>query len=171
MKKNFHIALIALFLAVIILPAAFVFAGEDRTFSDNENRMLQTAPCLRLTASSTAAFRIKITDYISDQFPARHMDAARLAGQKSFAGFKDIGGAYLGSDGYYMEKITPDKVDETNLRRNIGLVSDFVQSRRKTTMLLVPATGTVMSDKLPRRTRRCMTPKSSITRSKAQCRT
>lgn len=42
--KKFHIALIALFLAVIILPAAFVFAGEDRTFSDNENRMLQTAP-------------------------------------------------------------------------------------------------------------------------------
>ncbi len=44
--KKFHIALIALFLAVIILPAAFVFAGEDRTFSDNENRMLQTAPKL-----------------------------------------------------------------------------------------------------------------------------
>ena len=148
--KKFHIALIALFLAVIILPAAFVFAGEDRTFSDNENRMLQTAPKLTFDSILDGSFQNKITDYISDQFPARDTWTQLGSQVKKLAGFKDIGGAYLGSDGYYMEKITPDKVDETNLRRNIGLVSDFVQSCGvKTTMLLVPATGTVMSDKLP----------------------
>ena len=148
--KKFHIALIALFLAVIILPAAFVFAGEDRTFSDNENRMLQTAPKLTFDSILDGSFQNKITDYISDQFPARDTWTQLGSQVKKLAGFKDIGGAYLGSDGYYMEKITPDKVDETNLNRNIGLVSDFVQACGvKTTMLLVPATGTVMSDKLP----------------------
>ena len=130
--KKFHIALIALFLAVIILPAAFVFAGEDRTFSDNENRMLQTAPKLTFDSILDGSFQNKITDYISDQFPARDMWTALGTDAKKLLGFKDIGGAYLGGDGYYMEKITHDI---------------------PTTMLLVPATGTVMSDKLPEHAR------------------
>ncbi len=149
--KKLHIALIALFLAVIVLPSAFVFAGEDRTFSDNENRMLQTAPELTLSSILDGSFQNRITDYISDQFPARDTWTQLGTEIKKLLGFKDIGGAYLGEDGYYIEKITPDSVDEKNLRRNISLVSDFTSANKDipATMLLVPATGTVMSDKLP----------------------
>ncbi len=150
--KKFHIALIALFLTAIILPSVLVFTGEDKTFSDNENRMLQTEPKLTLSSVLDGSFQSKITDYISDQFPARDMWTALGTDAKKLLGFKDIGGAYLGGDGYYMEKITPDKIDEKNLRRNLMLVSDFVSANKDipTTMLLVPATGTVMSDKLPK---------------------
>ena len=148
--KKFHIALIALFLAVVILPAAFVFCGSDKTFSDNENRTLQTAPKLTLDSVLDGSFQSELTDYISDQFPARDTWTQLGTRLKKLVGFKDIGGAYLGSDGYYIEKITPDKIDEANLKRNLYLVSDFIDAcDRKTTMLLVPATGTVMSDKLP----------------------
>ena len=150
--KKFHIALILLFLAVIILPSVLVFAGEDKTFSDNENRMLQTAPELTVSSILDGSFQDKITDYISDQFPARDTWTELGTDVKKLLGFKDIGGAYLGEDGYYMEKITPDKIDEKNLRRNLMLVSDFLDANKDVTatMLLVPATGTVMSDKLPR---------------------
>ena len=153
--KKFHIALIALFLTAIILPSVLVFTGEDKTFSDNENRMLQTEPKLTLSSVLDGSFQSKITDYISDQFPARDMWTALGTDAKKLLGFKDIGGAYLGGDGYYMEKITPDKIDEKNLRRNLMLVSDFVSANKDipTTMLLVPATGTVMSDKLPEHAR------------------
>ena len=153
--KKFHIALIALFLTAIILPSVLVFTGEDKTFSDNENRMLQTEPKLTLSSVLDGSFQSKITDYISDQFPARDMWTALGTDAKKLLGFKDIGGAYLGGDGYYMEKITPDRIDEKNLRRNLMLVSDFVSANKDipTTMLLVPATGTVMSDKLPEHAR------------------
>ncbi len=149
--KKFHIALISLFLAVIVLPSVFVFAGKDRTFSDNENRMLQTAPELSWNSIVSGSFQEKITSYISDQFPARDTWTQLGTEIKKLAGFKDIGGAYLGRDGYYMEKITPDAVDMDNLRRNLGIVSDFAAENEglPVTVLLVPATGTVMSDKLP----------------------
>ena len=148
--KKFYIALIALFLAVIILPSAFVFAGSDKPFSDNENRTLQIAPKLTLDSVLSGSFQSELTDYISDQFPARDTWTQLGTKLKKLVGFKDIGGAYLGSDGYYIEKITPDKVDEENLKRNLALVADFSKScNKETTMLLVPATGTVMSDKLP----------------------
>lgn len=149
--KKFHIALIALFLAVIALPAVLVFAGEDKTFSDNENRMLQTAPELSVNSILSGSFQEKITSYISDQFPARDTWTRLGTGIKKLAGFKDIGGAYLGRDGYYMEKITPDDINDETLRRNLGLIKDFTEKNADVpaTMLLVPATGTVMSDKLP----------------------
>ena len=148
--KKLYIAFIALFLAMVILPSAFVFLGEDRSFSDNENRMLQTAPELRGDDILSGRFQEKLTDYISDQFPARDVWTELGTRIKKAAGFKDIGGAYLGSDGYYMEKITPEDVDERKFASNLALIDDFVrESDVPASVLLVPATGTVMGDKLP----------------------
>ena len=149
--KKFHIALIAVFIAIITLPAVFVFAGTDKEFSENENRMLQTAPVLSLDNILSGSFQEKITDYISDQFPARDTWTRLGTDVKKLAGFKDIGGAYLGDDGYYMEKLTPEDVNETNLRSNLGIIDEFAKKNEgiPVTMLLVPATGTVMDDKLP----------------------
>ena len=149
--KKFHIALIAVFIAIITLPAVFVFAGTDKEFSENENRMLQTAPVLSLDNILSGSFQEKITDYISDQFPARDTWTRLGTDVKKLAGFKDIGGAYLGDDGYYMEKLTPEDVNETNLRSNLVMIDEFAKKNEgiPVTMLLVPATGTVMDDKLP----------------------
>lgn len=149
--KKLRVAFIALFLVIIALPAVLVFAGEDKDFSDNENRMLQTAPKLSLDSVLDGSFQNKITGYISDQFPSRDTWTQLGTEIKKLLGFKDIGGAYLGEDGYYIEKITPESVSDENLRRNLQLVGDFTQANADipTTMLLVPATGTVMDDKLP----------------------
>lgn len=149
--KKLHIVLIAVFAVIITLPAIFVFAGTDKEFSENENRMLQTAPELSLDSVLSGGFQEKITAYISDQFPARDTWTRLGTDVKKLAGFKDIGGAYLGDDGYYMEKITPESINEANLRTNLGLVGEFLRKNSEipATMLLVPATGTVMDDKLP----------------------
>lgn len=149
--KKFHIVFIVLFITLIVLPTVLVFAGEDIQFSDNENRMLQTAPDLSLDSVLDGSFQEKITAYISDQFPARDTWTALGTDIKKLLGFKDIGGAYLGEDGYYIEKITPDDVDEQNLGRNLMLIGEFTDKNPDVpmTVLLVPAAGTVMSEKLP----------------------
>ena len=150
--KKLYTALIALFLAMITLPAILVFAGSDKTFSDNENRALQTSPKLSISAVLDGSFQDKITKYISDQFPARDTWMRLGTEIKKLAGYKDIGGAYLGRDGYYMEKITPEDIDTRNFSRNLMLIDNFAakQDGIKTTALFVPATGTVMDDKLPK---------------------
>ncbi len=148
--KKLYITFIALFLAIIVLPAAFVFMGEDKSFSDNENRMLQTAPKLSTSEILSGRFQEKLTEYISDQFPARDVWTELGTQVKKAAGFKDIGGAYLGADGYYMEKITPNDVDGRKFATNLMLINDFAADCGvPTSVLLVPATGTVESDKLP----------------------
>lgn len=112
MVKKLHITLIALFFAIITLPAVLVLAGNDKDFSENENRMLQTAPELSLDSVLSGNFQEELTSYISDQFPARDTWTSLGTDVKKLAGFKDIGGAYLGKDGYYIEKLTPESVNE-----------------------------------------------------------
>ena len=150
--KKFYVTFIALFLAAMILPAAFVFASEDRSFSDNENRALQTAPAVRGDDILSGDFQEKLTSYLSDQFPARDKLTALGAQIKKAAGFKDIGDAYLGTDGYYIQKITDEDTDYTQFKNNLGIVQEFADKNadKSTSLLLVPATGTVLSDKLPK---------------------
>ena len=150
--KKLYIAFIAAFLAIIILPAVFVFTTADKTFSDNENRMLQTAPELNWKSISKGDFQEELTAYISDQFPARDTWTALGTNVKKLMGFKDIGGAYLGSDGYYFEKITEKDINEPLFRVNLTQMNDFAakNSGIPTTALLIPAAGTVMQDKLPK---------------------
>lgn len=150
--KKFYVTFIALFLAAIIIPSVLVFAGEDRSFSDNENRVLQTAPELRTEDILDGVFQEKITDYISDQFPARDKLTALGAEIKKLIGFKDIGDAYLCDDGYYIQKITEDDIDEEQYEKNLGIIKDFAEANmdKNVTVLLIPATGTVLRDKLPK---------------------
>lgn len=150
--KKFYVTFIALFLAAIILPSVFVFAGEDRSFSENENRMLQTAPEIRTEDILDGRFQENITSYISDQFPARDKFTTLGAEIKKLAGFKDIGGAYLGSDGYYIEKITPSDIDYAKLEQNLGIIKSFAanNSDKNVSMLFIPATGAALKEKLPK---------------------
>lgn len=67
----------------------------------------------------------------------------------------DIGGAYVGKDGYDFEKITPEDVDEKQIARNVKAVQDFFAKasenveKDRISFLLVPSSGLVMADKLP----------------------
>ena len=150
--KKFYLTFIALFLAAIILPSVFVFAAEDKAFSDNENRVLQTAPKLKGDDILSGAFQEKLTSWISDQFPARDKLTALGAKIKKTAGYKDIGDAYLCADGYYIQKITPEDTDPAQFEKNLGIVQEFADKNadKSISLLLVPATGTVLSDKLPK---------------------
>lgn len=149
--KKLHITLIVLFFVVIALPAVLVFAGNDKTFSENENRTLQTAPELSFESVLSGSFQEKLTAYISDQFPSRDTWTSLGTSVKKLVGFKDIGGAYLGRDGYYIEKLTPESVNEKRFKSNLEIVNDFAKNNPNAavTVLLVPSTGTVMNDKLP----------------------
>lgn len=150
MKKH-YIIFIVLFAALIVLPAVWVFASEDISFSDNENRMLQTAPELSGETVLSGRFQDDLNEYITDQFPARDTWTALGSRIKVLSGMKDIGGAYMGKDGSYIEMITEDSVDKAKYMQNLALVNSFARRNplAKTTLLLVPATGSVLTDKLP----------------------
>ena len=80
-------------------------------------------------------------------------------GVEKACGNTDIGGAYVGKDGYDFEKITPEDVDDTLFRRNLKTVSDYFAKVSDTvepdhlSFLLVPTSGLVMAEKLPKNAR------------------
>ena len=149
--KKLYVLFIILFAAVIALPAVWVFASEDVSFSDNENRMLQTAPEFSGENVLSGDFQEDLNDWITDQFPARDTWTALGSRIKRLTGMKDIGGAFVCSEGYYMEMITPDSIDSAKYLQNLALVKSFAERNADcdVTLLLVPATGAVLSDKLP----------------------
>lgn len=148
--KKLYIGFICLFLAIIVLPTAFIFLSPDNEFSDNENRMLQTAPTLNLDTILDGSFQSNLSKYLSDQFPARELWTEVGTKAKLLAGFRDIGGAYICDDGYYMEKITANDVDLERYAENLDIIKDFIDyCGVDASVALVPSAGTVLSDKLP----------------------
>jgi hypothetical protein len=134
-------------------------ATKDREFSPNENRYLAEAPMLSVDNLMSGKFQDDLEDYLRDQICFRDgWITVKTAIQKA-CGNTDIGGAYVGSDGYDFEKITPEDVDDRQVARNVQAVSDYFADTAerigsdRLSFLLVPTSGLVMADKLPENAR------------------
>jgi hypothetical protein len=131
------------------------FLAKDRAFSENENRYLATAPAFSGGDFLSGDYQEKLESYLNDQFFLRDgWITVKTAVQKA-CGDTDIGGAYVGKDGYDFEKILPEDVDDVLLDRNIRAVTDYFSfcteymDSARVSFLLVPTSGLVLSDKLP----------------------
>lgn len=153
--KKCRIAIAILFAAFLAVISGGSLLEKDRELSPNENRYLEQAPKFSWEDVMSGKFQEKLEKYLRDQMVGR--DAwitAKTAVQKA-TGKRDIGGAYVGKDGYDFEKITPEDVDEEQVKRNIVAVRDFFDEVSKTiaperlSFLLVPTSGLILEDKLP----------------------
>ena len=142
---------------------AFVSVGSllagDREFSPNENRYLEEKPKISVDNILSGKFQDDLENYLRDQVIGRDTWITVKTGVEKASGNSDIGGAYVGKDGYDFEKITPEDVDDTLFRRNVKTVSDYFEAASDTvekehlSFLLVPTSGLVMEDKLPKNAR------------------
>ena len=100
MKKIF----IYIFTAFLIAGGISIFAGQDRDFSENENRYLTKLSDVLSADILSGEFQQQFMSYTSDQMPGRDELTAAATAVKKASGRKDIGGAYLGKDGFYFDK-------------------------------------------------------------------
>ena len=156
MKKQ-NIIIILVFCAVILFPGLAVWLTPDREFSENENRYLQKLPVPNADTVQSGDFGDEVEDYLSDQFWLRDRWTALRSRVKMLLGNKDIGGVYLCRDGYYIEKVTQNDLDEGRLRKNLQTVREFFDrcvelglEADDLTFLPVPTPGYILKDKLPR---------------------
>ena len=117
----------ALFLLLLTAPALCVLLKPDRSFSENENRFLERRPGLSLKAVESGKFQDGIEQWLSEQFPGRDLLMRAGTVLRKAAGFRDVGGAYLGRDGYYLEMHSPAEFDWKKYRRNLGYLSDLAE--------------------------------------------
>ena len=139
----------------LVLISIGSFVAKDREFSENENRYLAQFPEISLDSIINCDFQDGLEKYINDQILGRDEWITIKTAIQKFVGDTEIGGAYVGKDGYDFEKITQDDVDQKLVDRNIAQIQKFFATssakidKSRLTFLLVPTSGLILSDKLP----------------------
>lgn len=157
--KKVRIIITIVFIGFFVLISGASLIIKDREFSPNENRYLAEVPELSWDNILSGKFQDGLEDYLRDQVCFRDGWITVKTGIQKACGDTDIGGAYVGKDGYDFEKITPEDVDEKQIDRNIKAVEDFFMTasetidKQKLSFLLVPTSGLVMQEKLPKNAR------------------
>ena len=108
--KKLRICFIAVYLLLLAGIGVWTLAGEDRVFSENENRMLRTKANVS-DSIADGAFQADLETLLADQFPLRDRAVALQAEIRMALGEREIGGAYLGSGNRLLQKITDTDVD------------------------------------------------------------
>lgn len=157
--KKVRIIIIIVFIGFFVLISGASLIIKDREFSPNENRYLAETPELSWDNILSGKFQDGLEDYLRDQVCFRDGWITVKTGIQKACGDTDIGGAYVGKDGYDFEKITPEDVDEKQVDRNIKAVENYFMTasetidKQKLSFLLVPTSGLVMQEKLPKNAR------------------
>ena len=157
--KKVRIIIIIVFIGFFVLISGTSLIIKDREFSPNENRYLAETPELSWDNILSGKFQDGLEDYLRDQVCFRDGWITVKTGIQKACGDTDIGGAYVGKDGYDFEKITAEDVDEKQVDRNIKAVEDYFMTasetidKQKLSFLLVPTSGLVMQEKLPKNAR------------------
>ncbi len=135
--------LAALSLGSLLLP--------DREFSPNENRYLQQVPELTWSNLMDGTFTKKAEDYTADQIVLRDtwMEAASLVQRAALR--LEINDTWLGRDGRYFAKVTPDSFDDEQYQKNLEQVKRFFDANpdKDCRVMMVPTPAYLLRDDLP----------------------
>lgn len=138
---GFCLALLLLFVSGI--------AQKDSTFSETEKRVLSPFPKWSWSSLAEGKFTSELETYLQDQMPWRNAWVGLAAYFDHAAGQNGTDGVYACGDDYIMN--TPTKENARSLSSNLRYLTAFADQMQKPTYLLVvPETGYILSDKLPR---------------------
>lgn len=151
MKKIENILTIVLFFAFILGGLVSFIILPDKVFSENENRYLKECPTPKLASITDGSFMEDWDEYMSDQFVARDDFMLMGNGYKFALGMRDFNGVFIGKDGYLINVMNPNGLDEERIHKNIKNINRFISnSECKVSFMLVPDASMLLNDKLPK---------------------
>lgn len=145
--KRIYIYVIAF---LLLAGGVSVFAGDDRSFSEIENRQLTVISDVGRSDVLSGDFQKALTEYASDQMPARDAMMNIASEIKVLTGRRDISGVYI-SGGAYFQKILDKDINYGRYERNLKKIEEIAERYpdKRVTVMLVPDSGTVLKNKLP----------------------
>ncbi|MGN0401617.1 MAG: DHHW family protein [Acetatifactor sp.] len=146
-KINAFITVLIISSVILFFAVADLF-GEDRTFSETENRLLAKKPVFSAESLFKGEYTRDYETYVTDQFVGRDKWIAVKTGLDIILQKKEIGGVYLGSDGYLMEQHLPQAYSAELVEKRIGLLKKLVD-KYDAKVMLVPTADNILSEKLP----------------------
>ena len=136
---------------ILLLFGGMIVLTPNRTFSDNENRVLTSLPTFHLQDFLSGNYQENLEQAADDQMICRDQFTALAANMMRNLGYRDIGGAYLGSGQTYLTKTTADDIDMFQYMENLRYV-EYLSGEypEKVSLMLVPSAGTILKDHLPK---------------------
>lgn len=133
---------LALFLVLfLVLP--------KNSYSRAERRYLSEKPCFSAARLFDGTYTEGWEAYIADHFPGRTALVGMYRSTQTTLGNRGGSGVYVGKDGCLFA--FPNR-GETQLKSNIAAVRSFAAAMPsiRITVMAVPSSGSILSDKLPR---------------------
>ena len=132
--------LYGLMLSSILIP--------DREYSTSENKYLSEMPSFSLKSLLNGTFFTRYGDYVADHIPGRDLLIAVRSVTESVFLKTENNGVIYGKDGFLFQKF--GSYSEEDLMDNISAVNSFAaKASAPVTVMIVPSSYTVLSDKLP----------------------
>ena len=131
--------ILCLFLAAVIMP--------DRTFSENENKVLTPMPEASIERIIDGRFETGYENYVADQFPLRDS----WIGMKSISEYAlmkgENNGIVYGDDDYLFAPVV--SVNGEQMSKNISAISDLAMCYDNVSLMVVPSSDRILADKMP----------------------
>ncbi len=154
-KIKYSKCIVILFLLLVFGFTGATFAAPERTFSENENRMLATAPEFSWKTLFEGKFTSDYETYITDQFFLRDQWIQLKTLSEMAINKQDVNGVYIGKDGYLIERHETSKVDAEMLAKSLERLEEFTKKYAEklgtdhVKIMLVPTASEILLDKLP----------------------
>lgn len=146
-KKN-AVLTIAVISSIILIFTAVDLLQGDRLFSETENRMLASKPEFTMKALFEGNYTKDYETYVTDQFVSRDKWISLKTYTDIALQKKEIGGVYLGADGYLIEQHLPENYTLEKESEKISLLGKLVEGWDAMVML-VPTADNILKDKMP----------------------
>ncbi len=146
-KINAFITVMLLSVIILIFTAADV-TEEDKVFSETENRLLASRPEFSVESLVRGSFTQDYETYVTDQFVSRDKWISIKTRMDVLLQKQEIGGVYLGKDGYLLEQHLPESYPQATIEKRLELLERLVEDWNADVML-VPTADNILTDKLP----------------------
>lgn len=149
-RKHLYMVMSIVFVLFVLGLSLASIIKKDKTFSEQENRMLAEMPVLTVESIKNEAFMTGLEEYTADQFIGRDFWITVKTYSDLLLGKREFNGVYLCKDQYLME--VPSEPDTENVEENMEAVNAFASAHSDllVNMMIVPNAAYVMSDYLPK---------------------
>ena len=147
-KKRIYLLPLCFFLIIAALTVAF-FALPKQQFAENEKRVLAEPPQFSFAALLDGSLTEQAQTYIADHFPLREAFVGLNAYAEQLFGRNGDSGVYRGKNGFLFTAQGEISLEKT--ADNVQKIRDFAaRNGLETTWMLVPCSGFVLDEMLPR---------------------
>lgn len=148
-KRNYSKAIIVMFIGFIGVIIIFNLLTPVKTFSEQENRELQTMPHFSFEKLKSGDFTKQFETYVADQFSNRDFFVGIKSKSERLLGKKENNDVLMGKDGYLMQKFVKD--DDNDIKKKMTAINAFFQGVDNVNkyFMLVPNSIEILKDKLP----------------------